>query len=162
MLLWWLACTCGDVRPPQAAVAPHYGYWNSLVRLVATGRTTDAQTVARDLVTGDVDGDREHHATIGAALGAMQVLDDADVMAAGVAKAAKGCGECHAAQQVVPSTTRPPLTHKSAAASVVWARVWGEPVPTDLSGVRRGFVAGEADDPVEAALLGCQACHTDR
>lgn len=145
-------CRCADDPEPALQAPPHYAEWDGLVRAAARGDVDTARIVARDLTEGPVPGDGDGAATVGAALGMVQ-LAEPEELADAVASAASGCGSCHAATGATP-LARPAWTHHTAADWVVHGVVWNDvrspPGPIDGA-------TYTAD--VAATLTTCVGCH---
>lgn len=168
ILLTILACTCGGPAVDGPAPAPsHFGQFDALVDAAARGDLATAQFVARSLEEGEqgeapgADGSEE----VGGALGFVQIAEDTEELADGVATAAAGCAVCHAST----GATAPALeawSHQTAARRMARATAFGvpEPPPADgpeLTKVRAAWDGADDGEQLAEALVACASCHTN-
>ncbi len=172
-------CQCGE-QPAEVTVAPHYAGWEAVVDAVARGDRRDAAERSRLMTEGEPSlwsgpGAEDANARVGAGVGFIAMAEDSEELADGLASAALGCGDCHAAAGATHELERPALAHPTAARWVAWGLVWhdpripasederlqpliqqwSEPVPKDTDGV----------DPqvAQAArwFAACARCHSE-
>lgn len=173
-LAWLAGCRCG-AEPPVTAMPPasHFGSFDQLVSATVRGDVEGARWLAASLQEGDAPAppdDGGGAQAVGGALGFLQLAEDADELAEGVAAAAVGCGACHAAAGV-PRPELGPWEHESGALRMTLGAVFPplEP-PADTGGELRAARAAwdaaavEPDrDPaparLAAALASCSGCH---
>ena len=100
--LWGLACTTtpsplGPSLPP----AQHAGEWAALVRAADRGEVQTVQVLARDLTLAPVPDDHPAAASLGGALGYLQIATDPEDFPDAIARARRACRSCHDAKGVV-------------------------------------------------------------
>lgn len=172
-LVLWMVLSAEPPPSPLPRDLAHFAEFDRLVKAAWTGDRPLAGVVARDLTAGP-EGEGMAEAAqeqVGGALGFVGFAEDAEELATAVARAAAGCGECHA-DASVPAPPRPAWTHASSgtwlAHGLVWAAPadppegaepaeivadWHQPLPEDTGasedGVRR----------VARAWARCAGCH---
>ncbi len=164
-----IGCRCAEPPPERELVIPHYGEWDSLVRLSALGEVDAAKLIARDLTEGeagawDGEGGADGAQAVGGALGFLQIASSAEDLADGLPIAASGCGTCHVGAGVQPRADRAAWGHETAAAWAVWGLVFSRVEDPPGGGGAEAMRAAEAyngspDDPVVALLSDCHECH---
>ena len=96
--VWVLAC--GRSTMVEAPPTGHADTWAALVAAVDRGDLATAKVQARDLDLGADDDGSPPTAALGAALGFLQVCDDAEDAHDAVEKAEAACAACHRARGV--------------------------------------------------------------
>lgn len=98
--LAWLACASEPAAPPGMAAPRHAAGWDELVAAAERGDVSTAKVLARDLSLGDVPDDDPAASALGAALGFLQIAEDPEDLADGIARARAACVACHARRDV--------------------------------------------------------------
>jgi mono/diheme cytochrome c family protein len=166
-------CTCRSDPPPEPPPA-HYEGWEGLVGAVAAADLETARKLAQELDGGPLaEADDAGAAEVGAGLGFLGIAEDASEAADGLAAAASGCGDCHAARSVRPLDDRPPWEHHTGARWAVWGLVWNDAAAPPAGDATLNPLALCWADPVDtdvdpergrAARLvaSCAECHAKR
>jgi hypothetical protein len=95
--LWLLACGGGAEERPMLPAPAHASEWGALVAAAERGDVRTTRILARDLTLAPVAEDHDAAATLGAALGFLQVADDPEDLSDAVARARAACVACHTA-----------------------------------------------------------------
>jgi hypothetical protein len=146
----------------------HYAGWDALVEAAWRKDADRVRAIAVDMAPGpegDAPAGADGLATTSGALGFVGFAASGEELAGGIAVAARGCGECHAAVGAV-APPRPAWTHETAAAWAVDAAVWtreGSPsgdVPIEVASAWSEPVALDSPQTrVERVLTACGSCH---
>ena len=171
-MLWlvlMVGCRCGSIEPlPEVRQgSSHFGRFHGLVNAALEGDVEGARWIAQTLQEGDVPDPADDGGgaeKVGGALGFVQMAEDGEEVLDGLAAAAVGCGQCHAAAGV----EKPPMglwSHQSAGLRLVLGEVFppAESPPAEgpeLAVVRAAWDAAEGDEErLAAALAACVECH---
>ena len=100
----WFLFACGsptpEERPPQRP--RHASEWDALLAAADRADLATVRVLARDFSMGDVAEDHPAAGELGAALGFLQLAEDAEDVALGVERANAACASCHADRRPHP------------------------------------------------------------